>query len=125
MRMIWPLIWLRTVTVASEVTVPSALLVTLMSPLCTSAAVTGGVWPRGNQRRHERGGGGGRTGLHAFRRRPAAAERLVELDDRLQPRQADLGEGVLGGEQRLLRLGQRDHVEHALLQPLAGDVECG
>ena len=44
--MIWPLIWLRTVTVASDVTVPSALTVTLMSPLCTGAVATGGVWPK-------------------------------------------------------------------------------
>jgi hypothetical protein len=45
MRTIWPLIWLRTVTVASDATVPSALTVTLMSPLCTGAVATGGVCP--------------------------------------------------------------------------------
>ena len=37
---------LATVTVASDDTVPSALTVTLMSPLCTGAAATGGVWPK-------------------------------------------------------------------------------
>src|SRR5215472_1764664 len=73
---------------------------------------------RGNDR-----GRGRRGRRRALGRRPAAAERLIELDDRQEPRQADLGEQVLRGEQGLLRLRQGDHVERALLQPLVRDVE--
>ena len=37
----WPLIWVRTVTIASGVTVPSALTMTGMSPFSTAAVPTG------------------------------------------------------------------------------------
>src|SRR5258708_33525963 len=63
----------------------------------------------------------GRIGRH--RRRPAAAKCLIEEDRRLQARQPDLGEQVLGGEQRLLRLQQRRQIERSLAQPLLGNLE--
>jgi len=49
------------------------------------------------------------SGKHQLRQ-PAAAERLVEADDRLQAREPRLRQRVLGLVQRLADLQQRDQI---------------
>ena len=56
------------------------------------------------------------------RQHPAAAERLEQADDRLQPRQADDHELVLLGEQRALRVQHGGDVDRAGAQLRLGQL---
>ncbi len=59
-----------------------------------------------------------------FRRRPAAAERLIKADDRLQAREPCLRERVLRLKQGLLRLQHGHEIDRAFAQPRFGDLEA-